>query len=280
MLTEYFLKYCGFVSRTILLNLYLEEKKMYSSKQSPTTITIEIPKKESQKLPRPVIVLFLMFLYIFGIDFGIKRIFNKKIGAVTNGVQLLMFFVMSTILFTTLTQAKPNETHFFFFAFSYLVHWAIAFRCDYNVCDLMIDINSIIDDKEVSVQNNVEILTYIYMFMNCCLKFTICTAGCVVYYEECSSLTTPAYIYCIPAGVMDGLTIIPIFSSYYIYLSVKYIEQSLNKIDTKILQVNYMTIANCWDKIKPLHNKMVSRYYFWFSLNDSFYLVYYFCIRE
>lgn len=233
---------------------------MYSLQQSNTLITFATAIKSHHKLPRTVVVLFSIYLYMFGMDFGLKKILNKKVRVLTIGVQVVMFIAISTILFTTLTRAKPNETHYFFFAFNYLIRWVIAIHSKYNICDLMLDIHPIIDNKKVTVENKVATLTYL-MFANFVLKIAICCVGCVVYSEECSSLTTPPYIYCIPAGGMDGLTIIPIYASYYIYLSVKYIEKSLDKIDIKTLQANYMTIANCWDKIKPLHNQMVSYYY-------------------
>lgn len=134
----------------------------------------------------------------------------------------------------------------------------IAYVSKYNVCNLMIDIHSIIDGKKVSVSNKFTIIIYFYMILTFLIKFVICNLGCVMEMEQCTTLTTPAPIYCIPAMAMESLTIIQILISYYIYLSIKYIKKSLNKIDIKILQASYMTIANCWDKIKPLYTKLVS----------------------
>lgn len=214
---------------------------------------------KSPKLPTTVVVLFLIFMYLLGIDFGFKKKIKKKFLVITNGVQILMIVLMLAILFSPLLTATLDNIHYFFYAINYVVYCVIAYTAKYNVCDLMIDIHSIIDGKKVSVSNKFTTIIYAYLFIIFLIKFAVCNLGCVMDMKHCNSLTTPSYIYCIPAIAMESLTIIQILISYYMYLSVEYIKKSLNKVDIKILQANYMHIGNCWDKIKPLYAKMVSQ---------------------
>lgn len=212
-------------------------------------------------LSTPVVVLFLIILYILGIDFGFKKTMKNITRLITNGVQILMIILTLFILVSPLLRARFDEKHYFFYAFYYIIHCIIMFTSKYSTCDLMIDIHLIIDGKNVSVSKKFTAITYSYFIISFLLKFSVCNIGCFMKLSQCKCLITPAYIYCMPAMVIDNLTIVQIFISYYMYLSIKFIKKSLNKIDIKILQANYMTIANCWDKIRPLYTKLVSHYF-------------------
>lgn len=217
-------------------------------------------KTKSPKIPTSVYVFFLILLFVFGLDFGFKQFLKKKIRIVANCIQVFIIFVI--LIIQILPVARPNvyDYYLYFYIVSYVFHYIYLYRAKYTLCDLMIDVHGLIDKNTTMVKNRAGRIILIHITLTCVTKYAFCILNCILHRSICLGSIIPGYIHCIPVMVLDEIVIIHILINYYIYIAVKYIKESMKKVDTSLLLNNFVRVADSWDKIKPLYTRLVSIY--------------------
>lgn len=210
------------------------------------------------KIPTAVNVFFFTLLYGFGLDFGFKKLLKKKIRIITKWLQ---FFITLLIIVIHVLEVICKQTYInyaYFYLISYLLHYLFLYRTKYTVCDLIINIHMLIDNKSIVVTNRVGTIISILTIIAFVSKYSTCNLNRILYVDHCQNIVFSGYVTCITIAIINGIAIVLILINYYIYISLKYIKKSMNKVDTKVFLDNFIYVADCWDKIKPLYTKMVS----------------------
>lgn len=210
------------------------------------------------KIPTAVNVLFFTLLYGFGLDFGFKKLLKKNIRIITKWFQIFITLLVIVIQVLEVIRKQTYINYSYFYIISYLLHYLFLYRTKYTVCDLIINIHTLIDNKSIDVNNRVGRIISILTIIAFVPKYSTCNLNCILYVDSCQNNVIPAYVTCIPIAIINGIAIVLILINYYIYIPLKYIKKSMNKVDTKVLLDNFIYVADCWDKIKPLYTKMVS----------------------
>lgn len=234
---------------------------MYSCTRSTPTLnnTFIRIKSKSSNIPTVVYVYFFTMLYGFGLDFGFKKFLKKKLRVITNWFQFFVTLAIVVLQMLVFIREKYYEYFSYLYLFSYIFHYLVLHRTKYTLCDFIIDIHTLIDNKSIVVTNRVrDGIIYIYTILTIIVKYWSCNLKCILNVDFCQQNSTPTYVNCVPIVVIDGIAIILILISYYVYIPLKYINKSTKDVDTKVLLDNYMYVADCWDKIKPLYTRLVS----------------------
>lgn len=234
---------------------------MYSYSLRPTLPlknTFIKVKTKYPNIPNAVYVFFTL-LYGFGLDFGIQKLLKQKIRCIAKLFQI--FVILLIIVMLVATREKFCEYYLYFYLTSYFLHHVMLFRANYTVCDLIIDVHTLIDSTTIVVKNRVGRIIYLFIIITSVSKYPFCVLKYILNLDSCQNSLIPGYIKCIPIVIIDGIAIILILINYYVYIALKYIKKSKKEVDTKVLLVNFMQITDSWDKIKPLYTRMVSFLY-------------------
>lgn len=168
---------------------------MYSHKsfQTINKITHVKPKKRKSKVAISINVYFILFLCIFGLDFGFKKHLSKYLRIVFSCVQLCVSIVMFILLISRI------NTHFItsVFAIQYLTHCIRLLITKYNVYDLIIDVYSLDNGIMEAVKIKITFGLYFYTILSCGLKQSLCVVNCVRNQNFCEN-NFSSYWYCIP----------------------------------------------------------------------------------
>lgn len=213
-------------------------------------------KSKSPNIPTTVYVFFLTLLYGFGLDFGFKKLLNKEIRIITKWFQI---FITLVIIVTMVLAVTHEKVHYLYSSIiSYILHYLFLYRAKYTVYDLIIDVHMLIDNKTVVVKDKVDRIIYIFMIITFVLKYPLCNLNYILVVNDCQNNIIPVYLNCIPIVMIDGIVIILIVINYYIYIAVKHINESTTEVDTNVSLDNFIQVADCWDKIRPLLTRLVS----------------------
>lgn len=234
---------------------------MYSLQllQTDNNITFVKPKKRTSKVPRSISVYFILFLCIFGFDFGFKKTLSKRLRLMFSCVQLCVSIIMCIILIWQTKYVQSDQyVMTLVYTFQYLTHCTLLLFSNYNVYDLIIDVYTL--DRSIMEAVNIKFafMLYFYTMVTCGLKQTLCVVNCFLDSTLYCDHAFPSYWYCIPIIGIDSVAIIQMLVYYCVYRSVKYIKNSLHNFDIKTVQERYLSVVTYCDKIRPLNSALVS----------------------
>lgn len=221
-------------------------------------ITYVKPKKITNKVPKSINVYFIMFLCIFGFDFGFKKTLSKYLRLMISCIQLCVEITMCIVLLWHTSSLKFDYHMALLFTFQYLTHCILLLFSKYNVYDLILDVYTL--DKNIMGAVNIKLafVLYCYTILTCGLKQSLCVVNCSLNTTLYCQNSFTGYWYCVPLIALDSITIIQMLLCYYVYRSVKYVKMSLHNSDIKTVQERYHSIITYCDKIRPLNSALVS----------------------
>lgn len=226
----------------------------------PTVVIQNVTYFPKRKTPKILIVYYLLF-QVVGFDFGFASVLKRKyrlyIQRTTNFISILIFIVMLVYL-----AFLYNDIWCWFNAFKYNSFILVLFTTRYKLYHLITDINGIccLTTKQTKILNIIPILYTILMNL---IKITLLTLRCIGENEPYCKKFYSIYVFIIYMAIVCSLDITVVTQfilTYYFKCSVNIIQVLLKKPKRKlhVFEKSYLAVANCYDKIRPFFDWMVS----------------------
>lgn len=220
---------------------------------------VYFPKR---KIPKLLIVYF-SFFHAFGFDFGFTSILHKKYRLIVQRFTLSVS-ILITLAMIGYAVFHFDNIHYWFSTSRYIILNLVLITTKYKLYHLIYDINTICDvTKEIKILN---ITITLYSLIMYSIKSILVTLDCIrskeCYIEEFEAL----YIFVIYFAILQSLDVIAttqIIIMLYLKCSINVIKALLKKPNRKleVYEKSYMAIADCYDKIRPLYDWLVSTIY-------------------
>lgn len=217
-----------------------------------TIINVQDKKQRSlkQKIPKSILVLFLSSQLFFGFDFGFSSIFKKKYRLIVKRFSFLLSISMILILISPL---NINYVYYWFDIIEYTSYFLVLNLTKYNAYHFIIDVNKIY----ILNRNDRKIFSFLGIYYNI-VEF-LAKVIFVIMVRKIDTIYT--IIYYIPGIGLDIIAIVQIVLLYYIRFCARQLKAFLIASDVNFSNIEkyYVDIANCFDNIKPLYGRIVSK---------------------
>lgn len=227
---------------------------------SKTTVKKEIQK--SRKVPTSILTIFLFIQFVIGYDFGFNDVLKREIRHCFKYYSRLMCFVTFVVFATPLVLRDSAILIYATIILLQFLGHGISLRiAKYTVYQFITDIRAI----DISVRSKEKIggviacvFCFSYCTFNLAVRFTLCAIannGCGVMDNWRLQMLYDVFLSCLDiVHVVQGLV------NYYTYCAVKYLKHLVDnrKCNIKYIRNQFMYIADCCDKIRPLYGHLVS----------------------
>lgn len=245
--------------------------KMSEAKYIYNTNTINIlvkdskKRKNNEKFPKSILVLFLSSQLLFGINFGFSSIFKKKYQLIVERCSVFLSIAMTVLIISPLLF---NSIFYWFHVIEYTAYILLLKFTKYNAYHFINDINKIYDLN----RSNKTFLSFVGVYYNIAEFFMKAIFISILYKigtEVIFSTNLSQYgisytiIYHVPSIGLDVVSIVQIVLMYYINCCVRHLKTLLiaNDVNFRYIEKYYVNIANCFDNIKPLYGRIVSYFF-------------------
>lgn len=215
------------------------------------------PKHKITKL----LYVFFLFYHAVGFDFGfasaIKRKYRLIIQRTTRFLSIFSILVMLSYL-----AFFYDDVWCWFNTVKYNGFILVLIAAKYKLYHLIYDINNIcaLTTKQMNILNIITILFTVLMYL---IKITVVIVRC--YHDKepyCGKFYSMFYYY-IYLGIelsLDLIAVTRIVITYYLKCSLNQIKILLKKPNRRldVYEKSYIAIADCYDKIRPLYDWLVS----------------------
>lgn len=222
---------------------------------------------ESKNLiPKCLVALFLTLNFIWGFDFGFIKYFDNKFRKTAQFITFLINVFVIAILsspFCNITKSTYVEWQLMYLL-QYIIDFFILNCTKYKLYDFLIDV-SVIDfgklNKSVTLNTFCGLIMITYVFGIQLIKYVLIIYITKLEIQELASLLPIPYeIYGIWYFCTDLVPFMLIVIHYYIYLCLKNLCESIHEATIGINKIieQYTAITDCYDKIMPLCDRIVS----------------------
>lgn len=222
---------------------------------------------DSKKLiPKCLVLLFLTIHFIWGFDFGFIKHLDKK----TQKAAQIVTFLVNIIAIAMLSLParyiieNPGVVWQLLYLLQYIIDLFILNCTKYNLYDFLIDISVINfrnSQKSTTINWFCAIMMTIYLFGIQLIKYVIYLCHYKNDISSIRSLLAVRYeIYGIWYYCIDFVPFAQIVIYYYIYISLRNIKDYVCEVNVNMNNIveQYEDIADCYDKIMPLYDNIVS----------------------
>lgn len=228
---------------------------------------ISSPRKE---IPKLLIYLFLSFNFFFGFDYGFTEwIQNRKLRILVKLIQNLSAAVCASILAVCVTDV---ENIFILWLGFNLLHYLMCFfvllSTKYNLYTFSSDVYGLFSNCTVTRNNRVVIILIMCLFVGSFVKTLAFVIECIFVDEmsilDCKISVVPLYLYILPYISVDVIPLVLVMSYYYMNIFLICLKEAYIKSEISLdyLEKKYLAIMDCFDKIKPFYDNLVSIYYY------------------
>lgn len=224
---------------------------------------------DSKKLiPKCLVSFFLTIHFIWGLDFGFIKHFGKKIQKAAQFVTFILNILAISILSLPFSYVNINPSDFawhFSCLLQYIIDIFVLNCAKYKLYDFLIDVSVIKFEKShksVMIDNFYGFAMIVCVFGIQIIKYIIYIFHCKnEIYSVVSLLPVPYEIFGIWYFCTDFVPFVLIVIYYYIYVNLKNIKKSVQVVtfDLNYIEEQYEGIADCYDKIMPLYDNIVSK---------------------
>lgn len=228
------------------------------------TVVSSVSKREiyypKRKIPKIFIVYYLLFQvvgYDFGFAIALKRKYRLYIQSTTKYLSMLIFVVMLVYL-----TCLYNDIWCWIYVIKCNSFILILLTTRYKLFHLISDINGLcyLSNKQIKI---IEIVAILYTILMNLIKIILLAVRCMGEEESYCRKFYSIYIFMIYVGItfsFDITVVTQIIITYYFKCSVNLIQVLLKEPKRKLdsFKKSYLVIANCYDKIRPLFDWMVS----------------------
>lgn len=213
-----------------------------------------------RKIPKLLSAIFLIF-QAMGLDFGfasvVKRKFRLFVQRITLVVSVLSMMTMSVYL-----ALSYNDIWCWFYTIKNNGLILVLITTKYKLYHFIYDMNGICDltTKQIRILKVTIILFLITMYP---IKLTLFSISCILdTHHYCRTFVSMFHlvVYMTIALTLDVIVVAQYNITYYLKCSVILIKELLRKHNRKldVFEKSYTAIADCYDKIRPLYDWLVS----------------------
>lgn len=214
-----------------------------------------------RRIPALLTVFFLVYQAI-GLDFGFASVLKRKcrlhVQRATRFVSTLSIGVMLTYLVFLY-----DEFWCWITAVKNIVLVSVLITMKYKPYHLIYDINGIIDALTTKQMNVLNIVLILYTCLMYLILIILMTVKCMWEKETFCLKFYPTFYFFVFLEIylsLDVIVVAQIIISYYLRCSVNAIKALLKRPNRKLdlFEKYYRSIADCYDKIRPFYDWMVS----------------------
>lgn len=226
---------------------------------------IQLEPTKMKSLAKSVVAFFLTINFFWGVDCGFTKLLRKKwfrwcskIASIS--ISICIAFLMSTLL-TKKSLLKTDDAWHITIVMQYIIYFFIFHLTNYTVYDLCINIQEIDGNIRELKSEMHGIIFWIFTLIFYAIKFYLALS---IQSEEQKQIwaTTliPIYIYCFCYLITDMIPVILAYVYYYLYCCIKNFKMDIQKknLHINLIELKYKAIVECYYKIIPMCDKMVS----------------------
>lgn len=228
--------------------------------------TVEVTSKNVEhprKLPRSILIIFLTFQFVIGFDFGFHGVLKRGIRRFFKYYSRVVCFAAFIVLGIPIIIYHDSVQ--LIFAMINLMQFAGSvlslFIAKYNVYDFITDIRALdcsVRRKETFGGVSACAFCILIFTFNLVVRFVICSIasnGCRMIENWAVQLLLDVFMMC-----LDVLHVAQSLVNYYAYCAAKCLKYlvDIKKSDTHDIRQQFIYIADCCDKIRPLYGNLVS----------------------
>lgn len=213
-----------------------------------------------RKIPK-LLTIFYLFFQAFGLDFGFASALKRKYRLIVQRA-ILFLSILSIVVMSVYCAFRYDDIWCWFIVVKNNGFILVLITTRYKLCHLIHDINGICDmtTKQMKILN---VITIVYTFLSYMIQITLKIVRCIYEKEPyCGKLNSMFYfiVYYGIALSLDVIVLTQIIITYYLKCGIEVIRVFLEKPNRKlkVYKKSYMAIADCYDKIRPLYDWMVS----------------------
>lgn len=220
-----------------------------------------------------LVTLFLTLNFVWGFDFGFIKYCDEKFRKAAQFITILINIFVIAILslpFCSITVKSSYIEWQLLYLMQYIIDFFILNCTKYKFYDFLVDIGAINFGKlkkSVKINHFCGLIMIIYVFGFQLIKYVL-----IIYISKleiqklASLLPVPYAIYGIWYFCTDLVPFVLVVVHYYTYLCVKNLKDSVNEgsVGINTILEQYIAIANCYEKIMTLCDRIVS---IWNSVN-------------
>lgn len=217
---------------------------------------------DSKKLPpKCLVALFLTFNFVWGLDFGFIKYFDRKHQKTLQFVSFLIKIFTFTIIIEPVRHLTIEPAYALWqllFVFQYIIILVILNGTKYTLYDFLIDVSEI----GLEMSNLSGFIMIVYLSSITLIKHVLFVLSFLIQTSEerKSLLLVPPTVGAIWYFTNDLVPFAMIVIHYHIFLYLKNLKESIHdvKFDLKYVVDLYEAIADSYDKIMPLYDNIVS----------------------
>lgn len=217
-----------------------------------------------KKMANSIIVFFLAFELLYGLDFGFINILNKKLRPLWKCILFMVTVILNLCLYLW-----PFGMHFeidlrflssLIILGQYLGHVIFLRVTKYKVCNFLKDLRTI--ELVSSKENRVGWIACISFMISLLYRLVDMYYSHLLFDLESYNITV-FMLYVMSSVGLDHIWFVQIIIYYYFYNAVVHLK---HLADDKLSDLNeikklYVFIADCYDNVETLYGNLVSKYF-------------------
>lgn len=236
-------------------------KVIYNRNMNKIHVTDTIKCKVKYKIPKSVLAFFLTSQLLCGFDFGFASMFKKKYRLI---IKLFTLFLSTAMILIIVSPLTLNNIFYWWNVVEYLSYFVVLNLTKYKAYHYINDISMIynFNNKEKKILSIIAVYYNIAgIFIKTILIGALCKAGYVSLFNEYHIIYT--IIYYVPCLCVNIVPVVQIVLMYYTKCCAQYLKTLIgSEVNLGYVEKYYIGIANCYDKIKLLHGRLVSIFFF------------------
>lgn len=229
---------------------------------------VRSPKKKISKL----LLAFFFISQSVGFDFGFTLALRGKYRLIIQRIFIFVTFFNVVVSWIGIVFFNDNSGYWLN-KIEFTAYALVFYTAKYKLYNLIYDINCICEltTKQIKILG---IVTIVYVGLMYSTKSALIIVRCISGKEpQCETYLTMLHFvfYVVIVLSLDIIGVMQIVITYYFKYSVNIITVLLKKPQRKLDEFKkcYTAIADCYDKIKPVYNWVVSVFYFQYRPNIS-----------
>lgn len=218
--------------------------------------------QKPKKLPTSILTIFLTYQSIIGYDFGFHDVLRREIRNIFKYYSKFICFVAFIVFGIPLVFPSSRTNSFMVINMAQFVGNVIALQiAKYNMYHFITDIRAI-NINVRSKENFGGVIACAFCFIICTfnlvVRFIICSfglSGCTM-----SDNWLVQILYNVFRSCLDIMHVIQTLVNYYTFCAVKNLKHLVDNEKSYISDIRkqFVYIADCCDKIRPLYGNLVS----------------------
>lgn len=214
---------------------------------------------EKRKIPKSLIFFSLISQLCFGIDFGFAVLLKKQFRSLVQRSTICISTMYIIVLAIPIRYMYANIWFWYTFL-EYTLSVVFLNYSKYNVYNYVKDLS----DIYIITRVERKVLQFIYIYngvVTLIIKMTFIIARCFFEPKNCTQVNYTYFVfYWLPNIGLDMIGIIQIVIFYYLFCCIRNVKETFKhfEVDSNMIAKRYAAVADCFDRLIPLHDNLVN----------------------